>query len=101
MQDKMHCIHKEAQAVKGYEIVWKNLPWVDNFKHLGNNISNQFSFTNQDIRIKRAVCANKNIKIYQEFYFAISDKIHTILGPHFGICSMTKQSSSKALITNP
>ena len=63
-----------------------NLPWVDNFKHLRNNISNQFSFTNRDIGIKRAVCATKNMEINREFYFASSEtkfKINGIYNSHY------------------
>ena len=43
---------------------------MSSFKHLGNNISNQNCFTNQDIIVKRAVYINKCIELNQEFYFA-------------------------------
>ena len=46
------------------------LPWVSEFKHLGNTISNVGGLTDQDIVIKRAQFISKNIEIRQEFYFA-------------------------------
>ena len=59
---------------------------LKDMKHLGNNISNQFSFTNRDIGIKRAVCATKNMEINREFYFASSEtkfKINLIYNSHY------------------
>ena len=47
-----------------------SLPWVDQIKHLGHNISNLSNFTDQDLVIKRAQFVNKNIELNQEFAFA-------------------------------
>ena len=46
------------------------LPWVDEFKHLGNTISNGGSMTDKDIFIKRAQFITKTVELNQEFYFA-------------------------------
>ena len=45
------------------------LPWVNQFKHLGNTITNQKNIMEQDIVIKKAMYVNKNIELDQEFYF--------------------------------
>jgi hypothetical protein len=77
----MYCFHEEARTAGG-----NNLPWVNQFKNLGNNITNQNCFTNQDTNIKRATCVNKNIKLNQEFYFADSQtklKINQIYNSHY------------------
>ena len=47
-----------------------NLPWVNTFKHLGNNLCNQNSITNHDIDVKKAVTITKNIELNMEFHFA-------------------------------
>ena len=85
---KTKCIAftRKPKPLKDMKLCGNNLPWVDNFKHLGNNISNQFSFTNRDIGIKRAVCATKNMEINREFYFASSEtkfKINLIYNTHY------------------
>ena len=53
--------------------VWlcgNKLPWVDQFKHLGNTILNVFPYTEQDILVKRGQFISKNLELNQEFYFA-------------------------------
>ena len=85
---KTKCISfmKKPKPLKDMELCGNTLPWVNDFKHLGNNISNQYGFTDHDINIKRAVCANKNIEINQEFHFASSDtkfKINQIYNSHY------------------
>ena len=63
-----------------------NLPWVNAFKHLGNNISNQHCLTDQDISVKRAIFVNNCIELNQEFSFADPDtkwKIGQIYNSHY------------------
>jgi hypothetical protein len=85
---KTKCIAfmRRPKQLNNLKLCENTLPWVNNFKHLGNNISNQFCFTDHDIRIKRAVCANKNIELNQEFQFASSEtklKINGIYNSHY------------------
>ena len=62
------------------------LPWVDQFKHLGNTINNKFPYTDQDILIKRAQFINKSVELNQEFFFATSRtkfEVNQIYNSHF------------------
>ena len=61
---------KKPKQLSDMKLCGTNLPWVTSFKHLGNNISNQNCFTDQDIIVKRAVYINKCIELNQEFYFS-------------------------------
>ena len=98
---KTKCIAfmQRPRQLKDMELCGNNLPWVNQFKHLGNTITNQGCFTNQDMNIKRACYVNKNIELNQEFYFADARtkfKINEIYNSHYlvhpsGIYSMKKQ----------
>ena len=62
------------------------LPWVDTFKHLGNNISNDRCVTDVDIASKRAQFISKCLELDQEFYFASGRtklKLNAIYNYHF------------------
>jgi hypothetical protein len=77
---------KRPRQLKNMELCANNLPWVNQFKHLGNTITNQGCFTNQDMNIKRACYVNKNIELNQEFYFADARtkfKINEIYNSHY------------------
>ena len=69
--------------------VWlcgNKLPWVNQFKHLGNTISNVFPYSEQDVLVKRAQFISKSIELNQEFYFACSRtkvEINRIYNSHF------------------
>ena len=85
---KTKCIAftKKPRQLKDMKLCGDNLPWVSQFKHLGNNISNQGCFTSQDIVIKRAICATKNMELNNEFYFADPQtkfKINQIYNSHY------------------
>ena len=85
---KTKCIAfmKRPRQLKDMELCGNNLPWVNQFKHLGNTITNQGCFTNQDMNIKRACYVNKNIELNQEFYFADARtkfKINEIYNSHY------------------
>ena len=69
---KTKCIAfmKRPRQLKDMELCGNNLPWVNQFKHLGSTITNQGCFTNQDMNIKKACFVNKNIGFNQQFYFA-------------------------------
>ena len=62
------------------------LPWVDEFKHLGNTISNKANMTEKDIYIKRAQFISKAAELNQEFYFASGRtrlELNSIYNNHF------------------
>ena len=62
------------------------LPWVDQFKHLGNTVSNIFPYSEQDVLVKRAQFISKSIELNQEFSFACSRtnvEINRIYNSHF------------------
>ena len=62
------------------------LPWVDQCKHLGNNIKNVIDGCQEDMRIKRAQYISKNIEINQEFHFSAAStrlKVNQIWNTHF------------------
>ena len=62
------------------------LPWVDNCKHLGNYLKNVIDGCQEDIRIKVAKYASKNIELNQEFYFShprTKIEINKIWNTHF------------------
>ena len=66
--------------------MWKNLPWIDKFKPLGNTITNDIVLTSQDICVKRAQFITKTIEICQEFWFACSRTkcdINQLYNSHF------------------
>ena len=59
---------------------------VNQFKHLGNTISNVFPYSEQDVLVKRAQFISKSIELNQEFYFACSRtkvEINRIYNSHF------------------
>ena len=72
---KTKCIAfmKKPKRLPDMRLCGNNLPWVNTFKHLGNNISNQNCFTDQDISVKRAIFVNNSIELNQEFSFADPD----------------------------
>lgn len=85
---KTKCIAfmKKPRQLMDMKLCGNNLPWVNHFKHLGNNITNQNCLTSQDMNIKRAVCATKNIELNQEFYFAdpyTKFRINQIYNSHY------------------
>ena len=85
---KTKCIGflKKLRKLKNLKLCGNNLPWVNTFKHLGNNLSNQNSITGHDIDVKRAVAITKNIEMNQEFYFAspfTKFKINEIYNSHY------------------
>ena len=85
---KTKCIAftKKPKQMKNLKLCGNDLPWVNSFKHLGNNLTNQRCITNHDIDVKRAVCAIKNIELNNEFYFANSDmkfKLNQIYNTHY------------------
>ena len=62
------------------------LPWVDNCKHLGNNLKNVIDGCHEDMRIKAAKYVSKNIELNQEFYFShprTKIEINKIWNTHF------------------
>ena len=62
------------------------LPWVDNCKHLGNYLKNVIDGCQEDMRIKVAKYASKNIELNQEFYFShprTKIEINKIWNTHF------------------
>ena len=62
-----------------------SLPWVNQFKHLGNNISNDLAIDNE-MNIKRAQYVNKCMELRQEFYFAAGEtlfELNQIYNSHF------------------
>ena len=85
---KTKCIAfmKKPRQLSDLKLCGNNLPWVSQFKHLGNTVSNQGGFIQQDTNIKRATFVNKNIELNQEFYFAnpkTKFKINQIYNSHF------------------
>ena len=62
------------------------LPWVEQFKHLGNTITSKFPYTEQDILVKRAQFISKSLELNQEFAFAscrTKFEINGIYNSHF------------------
>ena len=85
---KTKCIAftKRPKQLQDLNLVGSNLPWVNQFKHLGNTITNQNCFTSQDINIKRAACITKNIELNREFHFSTAEtkfKINQIYNSHY------------------
>ena len=85
---KTKCIAfvKKPKQLPEMRLCGNNLPWVNAFKHLGNNISNQHCFTDQDISVKRAIFVNNCIELNQQFSFADPDtkwKIGQIYNSHY------------------
>jgi hypothetical protein len=77
---------KKPRQLSDLELCGNNIPWVSQFKHLGNTVSNQGDFVGQDTDIKRATFVNKNIELKQEFHFAdpkTKFKINQIYNSHF------------------
>ena len=68
---KTKCIPflKKQRNLNPIVLCGNNLPWVDEFKHLGNHFVNAQNFTKQDVKIKRAQSITKKIELNQEFYF--------------------------------
>ena len=85
---KTKCIAfmKKTRELSEMKLCGNNLPWVNQFKHLGNNIVNQNNFISKDIIIKRAAYVTKNIELNQEFYFSHPKtklKINQIYNSHY------------------
>ena len=77
---------KKPKQLSDLNLCGNNLPWVSEFKHLGNTVSNYGDFIQQDTNIKRAIFVNKNIELNQEFHFADPNtkfKINQIYNSHF------------------
>ena len=99
---KTKCIAfvKKPRQLKDMKLCGNNLPWVNQFKHLGNNITNQNCLTSHDINIKRAVCATKNFELNQEFYFANPQtklKINQIYNTHYTGCPLWNLFDAEAV----
>ena len=96
---------KKPMMIDGTWLCGNKLPWVDQFKHLGNTINNKYPYTDQDIQIKRAQFISKSLELNQEFFFASSRTkfdINQIYNSHFygspiwdlfGKCALSLESS--------
>ena len=60
----------KSTSLKDLKLCGNVLPWVNEFKHLGNTITNDRLRTNKDIAIKRAQFVAKAVEIEQEFSYA-------------------------------
>ena len=77
---------RKPGSISDVRLCGNKLPWVDQFKRLGNTISNVFPYTEQDILIKRGQFISKNLELNQEFYFACPRtkfEINSIYNSHF------------------
>ena len=63
-------VQKKTTTLEDIWLCGNKLPWVQQFKHLGNTITNKHPFTDQDVLIKRAQFISKNLELNQEFSFA-------------------------------
>ena len=61
---------KKPRVLPGLVLCGTPLPWVNQLKHLGNNITNTMDGSQSDMKIKNAQYIDKNISLNQEFYFA-------------------------------
>ena len=61
---------KKPRQLSDMMLCGDKLPWVNQFEHLGNTITNQECYTGHDVIVKRAQYVNKNIELNQHFYFA-------------------------------
>ena len=76
------------------------LPWVDNFKHLGNFIVNNGNFIKQDTNIKRAQYVTKCIELNQEFYCCHPEtkfEVNQIFNSHYTGSPLWSLSSSEVI----
>ena len=85
---KTKCIPflKKQRNLNPIVLCGNNLPWVDEFKHLGNHFVNAQNFTKQDVKIKRAQSITKKIELNQEFYFCHPEtklEIDQIFNSHY------------------
>ena len=92
---------RRVTAIDDVKLCGNKLPWVDQFKHLGNTISNkEGSFIEQDTVIKRAQFISKSLELNQEFSFASSRtkfQINHIYNSHFYGSPLWDLSSKSAI----
>ena len=60
----------KARELPSLYLCGNPLPWVDNFLHLGNRVSNKVNGGLLDMKQKKARYIDKNCSINQEFHFA-------------------------------
>ena len=71
-KSKTKCLkyEKKVSNIAPVQLCEKDLPWVDQGKHLGNIIENNINGMKKDLQIKRARYIEKNNTLEQEFHFA-------------------------------
>ena len=76
------------------------LPWVNEFKHLGVNLTNDRNISDHDVSVKRAQFIAKSVEIEQEFWYASGNtklRLNQIYNSHFTGSPLWDLSSSKVL----
>ena len=83
---KCTAFSRKPVELTAMKLCGNSLPWVNQFKHLGNTISNDLGYIDNDMNIKRAQYVNKCMELRQEFYFAAGDtlfELNQIYNSHF------------------